>query len=53
MSDVVRNADECARVIEKALETMDPPIELHAGILRLIAEFTVGDDEWMYFDREV
>ena len=37
MSDDV---EECARVIERALEAMDPPIEIYTGILRLIAEFT-------------
>lgn len=40
-ADVLNNADECARAIEAALEAMDPPIgdNIHAGILRLIAEF--------------
>lgn len=35
---VVRDADECSRAIEAALEAMDPPIEVYGGIVRLIAE---------------
>lgn len=38
MSDVVRKPDDCAQAIERAL-AMDPPIEVFAGILRLIAAF--------------
>lgn len=45
MSDVVRDADECARALEDALEAMDPPIDVHEGILRLIAEL-VPYGEW-------
>lgn len=39
MSNVVRNANECAQAIESALTTMDPPLEVYEGIVRLIAEF--------------
>lgn len=52
MSDVVHDADECARAIERALEAMDPPIEGYAGILQLIAVFAVGDDEWRHFNSK-
>lgn len=46
LSDV----DQCARAIEKALEAMDPPIEVYAGIVRLIAEMASAD-EWLYQRR--
>lgn len=39
MSDVISNADECARAIERALAAMDPPLEVFGGVLTLIAEF--------------
>lgn len=38
-SDAVRNADDCVRALERALESMQPPVEVFAGILRLIAEY--------------
>lgn len=40
MSDVVvRDADECARAIQRALAAMDPPIDVYEGIVKLIADF--------------
>lgn len=39
MSDVIRDADECVKALEKALEAMHPPIDVYEGILCLIAEF--------------
>lgn len=35
----ISNIDEYAKVLENALEAMDPPLDIHCGILRLIAEF--------------
>lgn len=52
MSDVIHDAYECARAIECALEQMDPPIEVFIGILKLIAEFSLGYDEWRYLDNK-
>lgn len=37
--DVFTSADECARAIDSALATMDPPLEVFGGVVRLIAEF--------------
>lgn len=37
MLPAIRNADECTQALERALEAMDPPLDVHAGILRLIA----------------
>lgn len=39
MSDVVHDANGCARAIEAALEAMDPPLEVFEGIVKLIANF--------------
>lgn len=39
MSDYIRNADECAKALERAMEAID--LEVHEGILRLIADFAV------------
>lgn len=38
MSNAVRNADECVKALERALEAMNPPLEVFGGILKLIAE---------------
>lgn len=51
MSDCFRNADECVRALERALEQMDT-IEIYSGILKLIAEMAVGPDEWRFFYRD-
>lgn len=52
MSDVIHDADNYAWAIERATEAMDPPIEVYTGILKLIAAFTIGDDDWSHYDRE-
>lgn len=39
--DAFTSADECA--IDRALEAMHPPIEVHTGILLLIAEMAAGN----------
>lgn len=48
MSDVTQDVDECARLIEEALASMDPPIDVYSGILKLIAEFAQphGECQW-------
>lgn len=41
MSDVITNdVDECAAVMERVLEEAYPSLEIFAGIIRLIAEFS-------------
>lgn len=38
MSDIVVNsAEECAQAIRKALTSMDPPLDVFDGVVRLIA----------------
>lgn len=37
--DAIRNADDCARALEMAIQVMDPPLEVYNGILRRIADF--------------
>lgn len=40
MSDnVPNNADECAKAINRALEAMEPPLDVYEGIVHLIAAF--------------
>lgn len=39
IAHVIRDADECARFLEEALEALDPPIEVHRGILRVISDY--------------
>lgn len=53
MSDVVRNADECARAIDAALEAMDPPIDVFEGILKLIAKFVPYGGEYSVRGGEI
>lgn len=53
MSDVIREVAACAQAIERALERMDPAIEVYEGILMLIGEFAVGADEWCDFDEGI
>lgn len=36
-----KKIDQCARAIEEALEAMNPPLAVHGGILRLIAEYAM------------
>lgn len=37
--DAFASADKCAETVEAALEAMEPSLEVHSGIPRLIAEF--------------
>lgn len=37
--DFIRNADECARALERATRAMNPPLEVYEGILQVIAGF--------------
>lgn len=47
MSDVVIiDSDECARAIDAALQAMNPPIEVHEGILTLIAKYAKPYGKW-------
>lgn len=39
MSNIIRNADECAKALERALAAMNPPLDIYEGILQLIAAF--------------
>lgn len=39
MSNFVRDADECVTALVQALETIDPPLDVFEGILRIIAGF--------------
>lgn len=50
MSGTVHDADQCSRAIKNTLKTMNPPIEVYACILQLIAECACGDDEWRVYD---
>lgn len=40
LAHTVRNADECVDALSRALEAMEPPLDVYEGILRTIAEFT-------------
>lgn len=37
--DVLTSADKCAQAIDTTLDAMYPPIDVHAGTLRLTAGF--------------
>lgn len=39
MSDIVRDADECAKAIERALAAMEPPLEVYEGMVKIIVAF--------------
>lgn len=38
MSNIVRNAEECVKALERALAATYPQCDVYDGILRLIAE---------------
>lgn len=48
---VVCNVDECARALEQALEAMKPPLDVFAGILRLIGGFVSYGERNQLVDR--
>lgn len=39
LADALTSAHKCAKAIEAALKTMDPSLEVHSGVLRLIVDF--------------
>lgn len=53
MSHAIREVDDCAQAIEKALDTMNPPIEIQVAIVQVIAKFAVGVDEWRDYNKVV